>query len=124
MGTGGQELGVAGMGGVDWGGDSNSKNTHAIMSSVIRCELSIRPRSARRESAAEDLYALCGVVSVPKAHCRKRFNALDVIPHAAEKVRLIQSCLDVALPPQRLTPEDVVEQGGEPRTFVRRSSRA
>jgi len=32
--------------------------THFRISSVIRCELSILPRSASRESAAEDLYAL------------------------------------------------------------------
>ena len=40
-------------------------STHAIMSSVIRCELSMRPRSANSESAAEDLYALCGVYQLP-----------------------------------------------------------
>lgn len=32
--------------------------TYARMSSVMRCELSMCPRSARRASAAEDLYAL------------------------------------------------------------------
>lgn len=34
--------------------------TYEIISSVILCELSMRPRSANNESAAEDLYALVG----------------------------------------------------------------
>lgn len=35
--------------------------TYSRISSAIRCELSIRPRSANKESAAEDLYALRNV---------------------------------------------------------------
>lgn len=35
-----------------------SKVSYSRISSVIRCELSIRPRSASNESAADDLYAL------------------------------------------------------------------
>ena len=67
------------------------------MSSVMRCELSIRPRSASNESAAEDLYALHAESKQQVTSLQKCLDALYVIANAAEQVGLIHGRLDISL---------------------------
>ena len=79
-----------------WGVDG-IRDTHAIMSSVMRCELSIRPRSASNESAAEDLYALHAGSKQQVTSLQKCLDALYVVANAAEQVGLIHGRLDISL---------------------------
>jgi hypothetical protein len=61
--------------------------TDSTISSAIRCELSILPRSARSESAVDDLYALMVAESIRLNVCQGGFraarpiHALDVVPY-------------------------------------------
>ncbi len=54
------------------------------MSSVIRCELSMRPRSASNESAADDLYALWRELTTDwtAQPVATEPDALDIVPDA------------------------------------------
>ena len=105
--------------------------TYAIMSSVIRCELSMRPRSASSESAAEDLYALFHRLAVA-LYGNTQEDALYIVPDAAKEVSLIKGCLHVGLQIQCVdhvnarSRDDVrmEETAQHTRTFVRLSSRA
>lgn len=88
----------------------------------MRCDVSIRPRSARSESAAEDLYALTkrGINVHYLERARKLRYALNVIAHACQEVRLIQRRLHICLS-ERLRTH--IKPKGTERTFVLRNSR-
>jgi hypothetical protein len=70
--------------------------TNLVMSSIMRCELSIRPLSESKASAVEDLYALTSFFVDNSDTIRER-NVLYVIPHVGDEVRLVQSLLNVYL---------------------------
>ena len=66
------------------------------MSSVIRCELSIRVRSASKESAAEDLYALL-IIKICRMRTTKESYALYIISYASQQIHLLESMLYICL---------------------------
>ena len=73
------------------------RDTHAIMSSVMRCELSIRPRSASRLSAADERCALYALESVSQEVQECRECILDVVSDIMEQVDAVQGLLQVCL---------------------------
>lgn len=73
-------------------GDSRDRHakievTHFKISSVIRWELSILPRSASRESVAEDLYVLIVFRTGDKSY--GHLYVLDIVSDTTEEVGLI-----------------------------------
>lgn len=71
-------------------------NADFMTSSVIRCELSILPRSANNESAADDLYALKNYVKFELKE-EQDSNALNIVTNTTQKVRLIKRILYTCL---------------------------